>query len=120
MPKLLVQKNHFLFYLSSAFPKCPDNSAKTAADDAAVALATGEGNRAREGGDISPGPSTYFLQLLVGLGLHWSVGRSVGRSGCISVFPLQTTISSPAAASSLFAIHTVEQNWESVWVRKMV
>ena len=116
-PNLVQKKTHILFYRSSPtlFPKCPDNSAKTAAG-AAAPPTTGQGRpRAREGGQ---GEIFHLVHPLIfsncPLGWDWLL---VGRSGCVSrqpSAPQQLPLSSLPLCNSCHG-----RKLGGVWARKV-
>ena len=76
----LVQKNHFPFFTAPlSFPKCPDNSAKTAA---APSSAVGKRGRPSGGEGRYFTWSVHLFSPIAGwVGIGWSVdGRSFGRA----------------------------------------
>ena len=118
----LVQKNHFPFFTAPlSFPKCPDNSAKTAA-----APSSAVGKRGRPSG----GEGRYFtwsihlFSPIAGwVGIGWSVdGRSFGRA--VSQFFLSKQPSALQSSSSccLFSVCNSCGGTKlgSVWARKTV
>ena len=117
-PNLVQKKTHILFYRSSStlFPKCPDNSAKTAAG-AAAPPTTGQARAtASEGG--REGEIFHLVHPLIfsncPLGWDWLL---VGRSGCVSRQPSalqQLPLSSLPVCNSCHG-----RKLGGVWARKV-
>ena len=112
-PNLVQKKTHILFYRSSPtlFPKCPDNSAKTAAG-AAPPLRRPQGKQGRP--RAREGRGRYFTW---SIHLFSPIARWVGI-GCWSGGQAVSTENNPRLSSSchsppsVFAIHAMEVNWE--------